>query len=103
MSNRVFENFAGEFVVILLNRDTKQTVEMEGRLQVICSPAIIEGYLVDEDDEYYYVGVTPKSFNQAINKKYIIHMELSSEKESKKDTEFLNKIISATDEDTTFN
>lgn len=102
MSNRVFENFAGEFVVILLNRDTKQTVEMEGRLQVICSPAIIEGYLVDEDDEYYYVGVTPKTFNQAINKKYIIHMELGSEPDSKKKNDFLSQIPEP-DEDTSFN
>lgn len=102
MSNRVFENFAGEFVVILLNRDTKQTVEMEGRLQVICSPAIIEGYLVDEDDEYYYVGVTPKSFNQVINKKYIIHMELASEPDAKKNNDFLSQIPEP-DEDTNFN
>lgn len=103
MGNRVFENFAGEFVVILLNKDTRQTIEMEGRLQIVYSPAIIEGYLIDEDDEYYYIGHSPKSFDQVINKKYIIHMELGSENTSKKNDDLLLHLTPTPDEDVGFN
>jgi general stress protein 26 len=103
MSNRVFESFAGEFVVILLNKDTRQTVEMEGRLQIVHSPAIIEGYLIDEDDEYYYIGHSPKSFNQVINKKYIVHMELTSENSSGKTNTYLNDLVPTPDEETGYN
>lgn len=103
MSNRVFENFAGEFVVILLNKDTKQTVEMDGRLQIVYSPAIVEGFLIDEDDEYYYIGHSPKSFDQVINKKYIVHIELGSEKKSKSKNSMLDSLVSIPDEDTGFN
>lgn len=103
MSNRVFENFAGEFVVILLNKDTKQTVEMNGKLHIVYSPAIIEGFLIDEDDEYYYVGHSPKSFDQVINKKYIVHIEVGSETKPKKTNEFINSFASLPDEDTEFN
>jgi hypothetical protein len=103
MSNRVFENFAGEFVVILLNKDTRQTVEMEGRLQIVHSPAIIEGYLIDEDDEYYYIGHSPKSFNQVINKRYIVHMELGSENSSNKTNTYLNDLVPTPDEETGYN
>ncbi len=103
MSNRVFESFAGEYVVILLNKDTRQTVEMDGKLQIVHSPAIIEGFLIDEDDEYYYVGHSPKAFNQVINKKYIVHMEIGSETDSKKTNDFLNHLVATPDEDIGFN
>lgn len=103
MSNRVFENFAGEFVVILLNKDTRQTIEMDGRLQIIHSPAIVEGFLIDEDDEYYYIGQSAKSFDQVINKKYIVHMELGSENNSVKTESYLNDLVPTPDEETGYN
>ena len=104
MRNRVFENFAGEYVTILLNKDTKQTVELEGKLQIIQSPALIQGFLIDEDDEYYYIGHTDKSFNQVVNKKYIVHIELSSaESEHDEDFDLLNQMVDIPDEDTGIN
>lgn len=104
MRNRVFENFAGEHITILLNKDTKQTVEIDGRLQIIQSPALIEGYLIDEDDEYYYIGHNDKSFNQVVNKKYIVHIELSSsEKVEQVDFDLLDSLVDVPDEETGFN
>lgn len=104
MRNRVFENFAGEYITILLNKDTKQTVEIDGRLQIIQSPALIEGFLIDEDDEYYYVGHNDKSFNQVVNKKYIVHIELSSsEKEEEPSIDLLDSLVDVPDEETGFN
>lgn len=105
MRNRVFENFAGEYVTILLNKDTKQTVEIDGRLQIIQSPALIEGFLIDEDDEYYYIGHNDKSFNQVVNKKYIVHIELSSAEKAQEeqDLNFLDSLIDRPDEDTGIN
>jgi hypothetical protein len=105
MRNRVFENFAGEFITILLNKDTKQTVEIDGRLQIIQSPALIEGFLIDEDDEYYYIGHNEKSFNQVVNKKYIVHIEVGNpeKEEITQSFDMLNSLVDVPDEETGFN
>lgn len=105
MRNRVFENFAGEFITILLNKDTKQTIEMDGKLHIVQSPAIIEGFLIDEDDEYYYIGHTDKAFNQVVNKRYIVHIELGNPDKERIDSDFdmLNSLIDVPDEDTGIN
>lgn len=105
MRNRVFENFAGEHITILLNKDTKQTVEVDGRLQIIQSPALVEGYLIDEDDEYYYIGHTQKAFNQVVNKRYIVHIELTNQEETQnlQELELLNNLVDVPDEETGFN
>jgi hypothetical protein len=105
MRNRVFENFAGEYITILLNKDTKQTIEIDGRLQIIQSPALIQGYLIDEDDEYYYIGHNESSFNQVVNKRYIVHIELgnSETEEEQQDLELLDSLVDVPDEDTGIN
>jgi hypothetical protein len=105
MRNRVFENFAGEYITILLTKDTKQTVEIDGRLQIVQSPALIEGFLIDEDDEYYYIGHNNKSFNQVVNKRYIVHIELSSSEKEEEEMsyELLDSLVDVPDDDTGIN
>ena len=60
---------------------------------------------LDEDDEYYYIGHNDKSFNQVVNKKYIVHIELSSAEkvQEEQDLEFLDSLIDRPDEDTGIN
>jgi len=103
MSNRIFENFTGEHITILLNKDTRQTVEIDGRLQIIQSPALVEGYLIDEDEEFYYLGPNPDSFNQAVNKRYIVHIEISKEETKKDVLHQLEMLLDSPDEDTGLN
>ena len=79
--NRIFENFCGEYVEIRLNRDNKQTAEANGRLVTVYTQNVIRGYMVDEDDEYYYIGHNPESFSQAVNKRDIVHIGIGNENE----------------------
>ena len=79
--NRIFESFCGEYVETRLNKDNRQTIEMGGKIVTVHSQNIIKGFLVDEDDEYYYVGHNPETFSHAVNKRYIVHIGATNETE----------------------
>ena len=74
--NNLFKYFAGEFVSVLLNKDIKQSIQTTHTVKTIVNPCQLEGYLIDEDDIYFFIGSQPGTINTAINKKMIVTMEL---------------------------
>ena len=43
------------------------------------SPMSLKGYLVDVDDVYLYLGVSPTAITQAIPRDILLHIEISEE------------------------
>lgn len=70
-SSRLYDVFVGTTVQIMV----KLTKESEDG---VMSSIAIEGYLLDEDDEYYYVGTNPIEIAGAV-KKSEVAVVMSSE------------------------
>lgn len=81
-NQRMFDLFTGEFVQIILDKDTKITEQKNDNISVNELPILLEGYLVDEDDDYLFLGQQPTLINQAIKKEYVVHVLVTSEEES---------------------
>lgn len=43
-------------------------------------PMIVQGYVLDIDDEYYYVGDTPHEVSRAVKRSEVLFIEIVSEK-----------------------
>lgn len=102
--NRIFENFCGEYVEIKLNKDSKQSVDVGGKIVTVHSQNAIRGFLVDEDDEYYYIGHNPQTFSHAVKKQYIMHISITSEQaEDLEQQEFLDELIDRPESESEYN
>ncbi len=75
-----FDIFIGEFVDIItkrktsrisVNPDTGDTEQME-------IPMIISGYILDEDESYYFIGATDRQVSHAVKKTIVDHVSISS-------------------------
>lgn len=72
-SDRFFKDFAGEFVMVVTNVvASKPTMEDEMPQTV---PIMLEGYLIDQDEEYYFIGATPDKANQVVKKNSVVIMQ----------------------------
>lgn len=74
--DRLFEVFAGEIVSIMLNKDVEQTRQTETKIETLRSSIVVNGYLVDMDDDYVYLGLESDIINQAVKRAFIVHMEI---------------------------
>lgn len=79
--DQLFKLFAGDFIQLVLDKDLETSVQNEESITRQKSPIVMEGYLVDEDDVYLFLGQEPDQINQAVKKEYIIHIEIASEEE----------------------
>lgn len=61
-----FKTFAGSFLNIYTSLQTAQSVESEEGTAHSDTPLVFQGYLLDKDDEYYYLGSTPDEVNCSI-------------------------------------
>jgi len=61
--SRVFEQFAGDFVTITL-----RSLKGGSRRDKVVANVMIAGYLLDECEEFYYIGETVKEIFAAIKK-----------------------------------
>lgn len=77
----LFEYMASEFVQVVIDKDYEETKQTEEGVNTKKCPIIAYGYLVDEDDSYIYLGPAPDTISQAVQKEYIVHIELTSEEE----------------------
>ena len=68
--NLFFLTFNGEYVEILANMDT-------GKENY---PLVIEGYLLDQDDEYYYIGKSNNDITNAIKKIFVVNIAIVEKK-----------------------
>lgn len=83
--SKIFEIFTGEYVRITLIKNLKQSIEHGGTLKVIESPKEIEGYLTDECDDFYYLGLEPPHIHIAVNKKEVSTFEFTDPSGAKDD------------------
>lgn len=81
--SKLFEIFTGLHLRLTLGKGVKQTIEHNGALKTIETPREIEGYLVEECDDYYYVGAIPEEINMAIAKWDISFIEVCDPADSK--------------------
>lgn len=71
-SNKLFHIFAGVYVeFVLKNLKGAQVMEDGGRVE---GSVILSGYLLDEDQDYYYLGETQEDISQAIKKEDVIRI-----------------------------
>lgn len=75
---KLFEIFCGDFVQIHLNKNLKQTVQVGDQLKTIETTIVLEGFLTDEDDKYYYLGLEPEHYHIAVDKKQVVTIEISN-------------------------
>lgn len=76
--DKLFELFCGEEINVMLNKDSRQTVETDTKVETIKGPIVVSGYLVEADDDFIYLGYNPDMISSAISKKSIVHIEISS-------------------------
>lgn len=77
----LFEYMASEFVQVIVDKDFEETKQTEESISTKKHPIVAYGYLVDEDDSYIYLGPAPDTIAQAVQKEYIVHIEITSEEE----------------------
>ncbi len=75
--DKLFDIFCGEVVTVMLNAQSETTKQTETKIETIKGCLSTQGYLVDMCDDYLYLGLDPQFPSQAVNKDFIIHIELA--------------------------
>lgn len=71
--------FAGEYVQLFSNLFINQNETYEDRQVSQEHPITFEGYLLEIDDNFYYLGETDKEISQAIERQYIVRIAVGQE------------------------
>lgn len=71
--------FIGEYVEIIAKFYQTYKEESDTRLIESTAPASIKGYLLEFDDEYYYLGNEPNAVNRVIRKTDVSYIEIVDE------------------------
>lgn len=79
LTDTFFDIFAGEFVSITTKLQQKVTQQTEENVLQSESFLSIQGFLVDKDDLYYYIGDKPNSILAAIKINEVVHVEITQE------------------------
>lgn len=77
----LLENFAGEIVEVIINKDIELTEQTEESLNTMKSSLSTKGYLTDLDDSFLYLGYEPNSIHQAINRDFVVYIGLAEEED----------------------
>lgn len=74
--------FVGELVSITTNITGQMTQSTDAGIITESFPVFYEGILLDEDENYYYLGIDndPIEITQAVRKSIVVHIMISSEK-----------------------
>src|ERR1041384_1974834 len=76
--NLFFETFIGEYVEIMTNTKTTETVQHEdGTVQSGEYAMIVNGYLLDEDENYYFLGRDSEEVTHCVKKDEVILVSIS--------------------------
>ena len=79
-----FNTFVGEYVEMMTNvKSSTQMQHEDGSIESGEYPWIIHGYLLDEDDDYYFIGINSDSVNSAISKNIVLSVSISEPEEVK--------------------
>ncbi len=79
MTTKFFKTFRNEFVSILTRTQIEHTVSTATSVESMKTPLNIKGFLLDIDDDYYYLGMTPEFINQTVKIDEVIHIEIVPE------------------------
>lgn len=80
-------SFVGEFVQVLTDfvlSASQMNETSDGSLssEDMSHPLIVEGYMLDSDDSYVYLGPTPDQIGQAIKKDRIVFIQVLENKDT---------------------
>lgn len=75
-NSRLFKIFENKFVSIITRMKMEKQTSSGDMIEIIKTPVSINGYLVDSDDKFYYLGHSPDSINQAIPHTDVAHIEV---------------------------
>jgi hypothetical protein len=71
----LFEVFCGEAVSIMINRDVEQTEQNETTVKSLKTSLSVQGFLIEVDEDYLYLGYDPEIISQAVKKDAVVHIE----------------------------
>jgi hypothetical protein len=71
-----FITFIGEHVSVLTDFKTSQSVQTEEGTLEETSPLVIQGYMLDMDDDFYYLGETAEEI-RAVRKTTVSAIEIT--------------------------
>lgn len=72
-----FNSFVGELVEIMTNRMSTVITQTEEGTETGEYPWAITGYLLDEDENFYYIGRSPTEVSSAIKKEIVIGVTIT--------------------------
>jgi hypothetical protein len=75
-NSRFFMTFAGEVVHINLKHFLQTQEATEEGTVMSQEPMAIMGYLIDEDDDYYFLGETDQAATQSVRKSEVLHVSI---------------------------
>lgn len=76
-----FQIFAGEYVSMVTTVKTRTVQLIDDEPAEVEMPVIIEGFLLDKDDSYYFIGESPDEVIAAIRIEHVIQVEISNPKD----------------------
>lgn len=71
-----FLTFIGERVVLASKIKLSEVVQKEDEVSSSEVPIMFEGFLLDMDEHYYYLGTTPEAISDAIVREDIFHISI---------------------------
>jgi len=75
LNDKLFEIYAGDYINVVMDFTIESIKQTEREVEQVKSPLIVEGWLTDQDDNYFYLGIIPESYSQALRKSAIILIE----------------------------
>lgn len=77
--SKLFDMFVGEYVRFIMKRDEKGNIQDDkGNIRLLQQAMTVQGYLFEEDDDYFYLAYQPNAeyISIAVTKKEIVTTEL---------------------------
>lgn len=77
--NLFYETFVGELVEVTTTLMVEAQEETEEGMTHVKSPLTLQGYLVDVDSKYYYLGDTPDKVRESIRKDIAVRIVMMTQ------------------------
>lgn len=74
-NDKLFDIFAGDYVNVVLDFTIESITQTEREVEQVKAPLIAEGWLTDQDDNYFYLGIIPEAYSQALRRTAVILVE----------------------------
>lgn len=77
-SNLFYNIFVGEYVIFITKLSTKKVQQTEDQIYEENTPIALEGFLLDMDDQYFYVGQDSDEVVSAIKRDEVIQVQITN-------------------------